>query len=217
MKKNYMMRLAAVLLVLVLLSTCVISGTFAKYTTAGTATDSATVAKWGVKITAETKDNNEYEADFGSVDGQVIVNADVKTLAPGVGVNFASINITGTPEVEVKVTYAATLELTGWSITSGEYMPLVFVINGEEYSFAGVGAANIDAFEAKIAEIIAAYSQQYDEGTDLSTKAVQELTVSCYWAFSTSEENDVKDTALGDLATAPTVNLTITCTVTQVD
>ena len=47
MKKNRMMRLASILLVCVLLTTSVISGTFAKYTTSFTTQDSARVAKWG--------------------------------------------------------------------------------------------------------------------------------------------------------------------------
>jgi hypothetical protein len=47
MKKNKMMRLASLLLVCVLLTTSVISGTFAKYTTSYTANDTARVAKWG--------------------------------------------------------------------------------------------------------------------------------------------------------------------------
>ena len=51
MKKNKMMRIASFLLVAVLMSTCAISGTFAKYVTADTATDSARVAKWGVTVT----------------------------------------------------------------------------------------------------------------------------------------------------------------------
>lgn len=52
MKKNRMMRLASVLLVLTLLSTSVISGTFAKYVTSDTAQDTARVAKFGVVVTA---------------------------------------------------------------------------------------------------------------------------------------------------------------------
>ena len=47
MKKNMMMRIASVLLVAVLLSTCAISGTFAKYTSQASGTDSARVAYWG--------------------------------------------------------------------------------------------------------------------------------------------------------------------------
>ena len=47
MKKNRMMRLASILLVCVLLTTSVISGTFAKYTTSANSEDKARVAKWG--------------------------------------------------------------------------------------------------------------------------------------------------------------------------
>lgn len=52
MKKNKMMRLASCLLVAILLTTSVISGTFAKYTTSSTGTDSARVATWGFQDTA---------------------------------------------------------------------------------------------------------------------------------------------------------------------
>lgn len=51
MKKNMMMRIASVLLVAVLLSTCAISSTFAKYASKFEATTTATVAKWNVKAT----------------------------------------------------------------------------------------------------------------------------------------------------------------------
>ena len=47
MKKNRMMRLASILLVCVLLTTSVISGTFAKYTTSVSSEDKARVAYWG--------------------------------------------------------------------------------------------------------------------------------------------------------------------------
>ena len=47
MKKNRMMRAASALLVAVLMTTCTISGTFAKYTTSATGSDAARVANWG--------------------------------------------------------------------------------------------------------------------------------------------------------------------------
>ena len=53
MKKNKMMRIASVLLVAVLISTCAISGTFAKYVTRAEGTDTARVAKWGILLTVE--------------------------------------------------------------------------------------------------------------------------------------------------------------------
>ena len=46
MKKNKMMRIASALLVAVILTTCAISGTFAKYVTSTPGSDSARVAKF---------------------------------------------------------------------------------------------------------------------------------------------------------------------------
>ncbi len=74
MKKNRMMRLASGLLVAVLLTTSMIAGTFAKYTTQDSAYDSARVAKWGVEVQAV---GNLYGDTYASVDdGNVIVKED---------------------------------------------------------------------------------------------------------------------------------------------
>ena len=51
MKKNKALRAASALLVLTLLTTSIIGGTFAKYTSRGSVNDTARVAKWGVDIT----------------------------------------------------------------------------------------------------------------------------------------------------------------------
>ena len=213
MKKNYVMRFAAVLLVLVLLSTCVVSGTFAKYVTKGEATDTATVAKWGVTISAEATDNKEYNGDTFTTEESAVLKGETKLLAPGSGVNSGNVNVSGTPEVAVKVSYAAEVTFTNWT---ADYMPLVFVINGTQ-KITGATVADIKtALEAAIAT----YSKSYAPNTDLASKLNEELTVSCYWAFSTSAENDIKDTALGDAAAGtnvPTVSLKITCTVEQLD
>ena len=115
MKTNKMMRLASVLLVAVLLSTCAISGTFAKYTTAEDATDSARVAKWGVGITTtgtlfaeQYKDAPIVAADDATITVQVSNYADPTTnnvVAPGTkneeGITFT---LTGTPEVDLSLT-----------------------------------------------------------------------------------------------------------------
>jgi hypothetical protein len=55
MKRNKWMRIASVLLVAALISTCAISGTFAKYVTEDSAYDSARVAKFGVTVLASGK------------------------------------------------------------------------------------------------------------------------------------------------------------------
>lgn len=212
MKKNIMLRLSAVLLVAVLLTTCVISGTWAKYVSTGTATDEARVAKWGVKVTAETYADDQLEADLSTAENEILIDVNSELLAPGSGIKFASINVTGTPEVAVKVTYSATLTFDGWTVESNDYMPLVFVVNGVEHK-----DSTMAGLKDKVESAIASYTKEYEEGTDLASKAAQELTVSCYWAY---EGDNTKDTALGDAAAAgnaPTVSLSITATVTQID
>ncbi|MBR5289814.1 MAG: hypothetical protein IKU28_02335, partial [Erysipelotrichaceae bacterium] len=66
MKKNKMMRLASSLLVAVLLTSSVISGTFAKYVTSDSAEDSARVAKWGITVLAS---GNLFGTDYNPNDG----------------------------------------------------------------------------------------------------------------------------------------------------
>ena len=86
MKKNIMMRIASVLLVAVLLSTCAISGTFAKYTSEGSVTSTATIATWDIKLAGATITN---DVEFSLVDTWVnTVNSTGNTvtankIAPG--------------------------------------------------------------------------------------------------------------------------------------
>ena len=49
MKGSKLPKLAALLLVLTLVTTCFVSGTFAKYVSEGEGEDAARVAKWGIK------------------------------------------------------------------------------------------------------------------------------------------------------------------------
>lgn len=91
MKKNKMMRIAAVLLIVTLLSTCAISGTFAKYVAKADFEDSARVAKWGIKIeTSGDLFSEKYEAedaDYIAAGGEYSVDAanDDVVVAPGTG------------------------------------------------------------------------------------------------------------------------------------
>lgn len=79
MRKNKFMRAASGLLVAVLLTTCVISGTFAKYTTSATGSDSARVATWGFdKNNASITLDNLFSDTYDNVKG---VDSDV--IAPG--------------------------------------------------------------------------------------------------------------------------------------
>ena len=108
MKKNTMMRVASVMLMAVLLTTSAISGTFAKYVTSDSGSDSARVAKFGVVLSIADSSNfkTEYATNDTNYSGTVSVqssNTD-KLVAPGTkddtGITFS---ITGTPEVATKV------------------------------------------------------------------------------------------------------------------
>ena len=117
MKKNKMMRVASVLLVAVLLTTSVISGTFAKYVTTGSATDSARVAKFGVEVKAEGTlfDKTYLKAsantpggateDGSDFTGLTVESTNDKVVAPGTksAETGLKLSVTGTPEVDVKV------------------------------------------------------------------------------------------------------------------
>lgn len=109
MKKNKFLKLASGLLVLCLLTTCVISTTFAKYTTSGDAKDTARVAKWGVTVgvQAGTTDYGFAEKYTGT-DSKVTVKATQDVVAPGTSGNLAYFSIKGTPEVALNLNVVVT-------------------------------------------------------------------------------------------------------------
>ena len=241
MRKNKMMRTASGLLVATLLTTSVISGTFAKYTTAGNGTDSARVAKFGVKITA-TGDMfaKEYDKDDTSAvtfaksviaSGTTGVDQD-DVVAPGTSGTLAKATITGTPEVAVHVAYEPELTLEGWKAEDDSaYCPIVFKVNGETYGLTGMKdaagtlvaneSASTAALKTAVENAIKAYSKDYEPNTDLSGKTGEYIDVSWEWAYD--KNDDAKDTYLGDCAADDRtdndskVTLSVTTTVTQID
>ena len=224
MKKNKMMRIASVLLIAVLMSTCAISGTFAKYVTEGSATDTARVAKWGVEITAngETFTTSETGTVNASATANTVLSSDSdNVVAPGMSGEMVAMTLDGAPEVAVKVTYAAEIEFEGWLDESGAlYLPIVVTINGTAYSAAGTNCATAADFATYLENKIAEYSCEYAAGTDLSTVEDDSLAISWEWAYYVDDDTDVKDTYLGDQAVdgnPSTISFTVTTTVTQVD
>lgn len=225
MKKNTMMRLAAVMLMCVLLTTSVVGGTFAKYTTSETGTDEARVAKWGVTIQANgTTFAKTYNDDPDTAGTQVV--SEVKVVAPGTNGTMAKMKLSGTPEVKVRVTYDATLKLEGWNLSGGEeYCPIIITVGATTYGLnsiygtsVNVGCADITELKSKVVDAIADYNAVYAANQDLSAAAVKTPYVSWQWPYENG--NDSADTYLGNQAAngnAPTITLTITTTVEQVD
>lgn len=236
-KNNALMRASGILLVLTLGTSCFVGGTFAKYVTEGNGSDSARVAKWGVKVEVT---GDGFSTTYGIDDAQsaistntVISSNEEKVVAPGTKGSFGGVKITGQPEVAVKVETTATVDLSGWNVASGNefYCPLKFTIggktiNGLDYSSATAGGEG--SFENAIKEAIQdATSQKLEAGTDLSAVG-EDITYSWEWPFegatgSAASQSDELDTLLGnnaadgDGSNDPKVNITVRTTVTQID
>ena len=235
MRKNKMMRLASGLLVAVLLTTCAISGTFAKYVTTKSGSDTARVAKWGVTIEAESFNmfTDKYEKDdttatfTGSYSVQSADGKDV--FAPGTEGSFADIAITGTPEVAVDVAVVPTVAVSGdWMVNGDFYCPIVITVG--DSAICGLAYDDKDAFAGAIANAISGYSAQYAPNQDLSAINAN-FDISWEWAFEDADhvaldcacvagaQTDAKDTVLGDKAVAGDlrIDIKVEISVTQID
>ena len=223
MKKNAMMKIAAILMVAVLLTTCAISSTFAKYTTTGvTGTDSARVAKWGVTVNA-TLLSNLFAAryDNDTTDKSAISLNAQDIVAPGTTKYVALTNaVSGQPEVAVEITTAAEVALDNWALDDSKfYCPLVFKIGATEATATTIDGKTFtgdDAearLEAAIKEEIEKSTAQYEAGTDLEAATGADLYISWDWAFTGVD--DAKDTDLAD--SGATISISVTQTVSQLD
>lgn len=209
MKKNTMMRLASVLLVAVLMTTCVISGTFAKYTSKYTASDSARVAKWSFKVNdGEIATTSSPTVTFNLF--STVNEADTTTseenvssgkIAPGTGGSFA---------IEVKNDSEVTAQYTiTFTETNTQNIPLQYSINGTDW-------------EDSIADLT---TTNFTDKTLAIGASEVSYTVYWRWVFDGTTsgahngQTDATDTALGIAAqtTAPTVEISMSITVTQVD
>ena len=219
-----LMKASGILLVLTLITSCFVGGTFAKYVSRGEAADSARVAKWGVTIS-----NGEEPDEQGIYPGEAfsyIYHGDVtnsvrssdKVIAPGTSGSFDLLKIAGTPEVAVTIETDVTVEMTGdWVGADGEfYCPLQFQVNG---ALRQIQADSADEYARQLEEKLRGFTntkpgEVIDAGTDLA-KDTQDLpallreTSTFVWKWpyegeesgaATSGQNDVDDTYLGDIA-----------------
>ena len=184
-RKNHTLKLAGILLALVLVTSCFVGGTFAKYVTKGTGSDSARVAKFGVKVTAEGSTfATSYDKDNAA---KTVVSSTLdKVVAPGTSGEMAAINITGKPEVSVKVSYEAKVDMSRWVDAGGKfYCPLEIVVKklGENnqvanHRISGLDYDTLDAFKTAIKNEIDGYTVTYQPKTSLAEKNSENLQIS---------------------------------------
>lgn len=148
MKKNRIMRVFSVLLALTLISTCAISGTFAKYVTRAEGEDAARVAKWGVLVSVEGNTfADKYEATDEAYleDGgeYAVVSVDgAQVVAPGTSAKEADMalvaTVKGTPEVAARYT----LEGKGIKdvvLKAGEYTDYTQLVKADDGTYGYTG------------------------------------------------------------------------------
>ncbi len=221
--KNRFMRAAMLLLALVLISTCAVGGTFAKYQTVESSADSARVAKWGVEINPNGNLFNGYYKDSAveatDTSATVKVEGEGKIVAPGTNGTLTAMSLTGKPEVSFKVEYDATLTLENWTLENGTvYCPIVINVNGTDYKIGENNIADIAGLQSAVETAIESKTAEYGPNTDLSSAALPSVS----WSWAIGDAN-ASDTYLGDLAADAdttndsTIKLEITTTITQID
>lgn len=229
MKKNKIMRIASVLLVAVILTTCAISGTFAKYVKSGSGFDTARVAKFGVTVTGNA---NTFKKTYAKDDTSATLTGDTvvsteKVVAPGTSGNMAAFTLSGTPEVAVNVAFKGTLDIdANWKDSSDAYYCPIEITVGDtgrisSTTFKGTDFTSAELFEKAVNDEIATFTKNYEAGTDLSSIDVSANApaISWKWDFDNSGlgTNDSKDTDLGNAAVPAEIFLSVTATVTQID
>lgn len=197
MKDNKLVKVFLIALLIVMVGLILVSGTYAKYTTTFTGSDTATVAKFKVSsnTTAETFDlfKTAKEVDGTTADADV-VNGKV---APGTGGKF---DIQLTNDSEVKVHYAISLKETNES-----NIPIEYSLDGTTYvtaeNFASVSAADLAI--GSPTQTVSVYWRWAFEGKDSTN-------------YKTTQ-TDTTDYTLGTASTAPTVKVEVSTVFTQVD
>ena len=215
MKKNFMMRAASALLVAVLLSTCTISGTFAKYTTTVSSQDSARVAKWGFE--QATMDitglfDKVYDKD---ADDKTVTSADeTDVIAPGTSGSaqfaFAYDEANGINAPEVDYTFKVDTTGSSCAQTIQENTSIQWKLDAGEWVTWTKFIAAIEALDG---------DEDYEAGELPAGFGTADNTHTVYWrwVFTTGDASDVTDTTMGNADELANVKLVIKITATQID
>ena len=230
-KKHWTLRAAGLLFALVLITSCFVGGTFAKYVTTGNGGASARVAKFGVTMSLanDTAFKKTYDTDDDSISASITQSVESSTtdhlVAPGTkGSNFVVLSVSGKPEVAVNVKIAA----VGYDVVlkAGTYPDLTTAADSDKFTLAAdyypitytltkngaatpVAKGNLDAITAYLNGL----SDNYPANTDL-TSTIGEYKLSWEWTFKdgTIAHKDQADTLLGTLAASGATGLGVDTT-----
>lgn len=202
MKNNKTVKFMALVLFVTILAIILVSGTYAKYTTSATGSDTATVAKWSIKLGDEDiakSTEKTFAIDLFSTitntDGSEEKNVkktDGSLIAPGTMGSFTLLSLKNESEVNAK--YSVT-----YTLLNESGVPLEFTTNKDDESSwkSDITAVNVS-----------------NEALAMDATATT-ATVYWRWAFTKDTARDTSDTTLG--TTTPTVTLTAKIDVEQAD
>ena len=208
MKKDKTVKIVILLLALTMVVLMLVSGTYAKYTSTASGTDSISVAKWSILLgqteiataSAQTVTidlfNTIYDTNGGAAETDVASNL----IAPGTKGSF-SLDITNNSEVNAEYTLTS-------SVTNTSNIPVEFSVDGGSTWTTTINTSS--------------------SATALNMGATQTIDVKWRWAFEgsgstnyTASQTDATDTTLGIAGQtsggAPQLSVTVNVTATQVD
>lgn len=201
MKNNKLAKFMALVLIVTLLAVILVSGTYAKYTTAVSAKDTATVARWNITLNGEDISKGTQktlklglfdtinDTDFTSEESDVTAGK----IAPGTTGQFEIAKLINNSDVnaQYKITY---------SIDNNNNIPLEFSKdkNAADSEWKSLSDFSMNNFEA--------LSKDSTEGVSTGT---------IYWRWKFERNDDSADTDFG--INTPEVVVTATITVEQVD
>jgi len=201
--KTNTMKITRILAILILITIAILGNIFAKYITTSTISDTARVAKWEI-ATPTTLDL--FNTQYSNGDNEVMVTGDDENvIAPGTSGTYTFQIVSGSENTEVAYTLAAEVNASytgGW----GDWNPngpLLFAFNDKEnLTLAG------------LASEITEYATNLDIVAPNAT--IDAKTISWSWPFYVNESQDLMDTVAGQSTAAPSVNIEIKITATQV-
>lgn len=204
-KKNGFLKAAGLMLVVMMLATCVFSGTMAKYSTSsGDLAVSAQVAKWSImvgsqelkELSADDLKFTIYDTDGDTTNTDANVTTDM--IAPGTW-GFASVEITNKSNVDAKVT--ANYRAGSTTLPKGMTVAVLDEAPTSPTQVTG-GSSGSSTVSATLDK---------DGGTTTSTSIV----IAFKWDFADGV-NDLDDTPFGEKAEKLSLR-TLTITADQVD
>lgn len=220
MKKS---RIFSALLVLALLSTCVIGGTFAKYTSTATGKDSARIAKWGFEAPASLTVDLFDDAYTNVKSGD-----SANVVAPGTSktATITLATISGTAP-EVAYNYGITISMADNATTD---LAKLDGLAGWHWTYKKPGAATASVYKtfADLKAAVEADNKNYNAGElPAGYGASTTIELGWEWAFEVGADdaakatNNAADTAAGNAAAAAAsqglFDITLNVGATQID